>query len=271
MKASVIIPTYKPGNYIFDLFDSLNNQTLESDQFEVIVVLNGPKEPFWGQLTAYDKAHNLNLHIIYSEQAGVSVARNLGLNHATGQYITFMDDDDLITVAYLEELLGLASDDTVALSYLSAFDDITNEPMPLYITEHYQEHHEKVPYTKARRYFYVPFAKMIHRDIIADRRFDTTLKNSEDALFMFLISDRIKWVRFTDKHAEYRYRQRSNSAFNVRRPSSYYLTNMLQCLLKATRIYFSRPTKYSFAFYVKFCLASIMGCIRHLRRNMAAR
>ena len=41
MKVSVIIPSYRPGNYVYECLDSLMNQSLDALRFEVIVVLNG--------------------------------------------------------------------------------------------------------------------------------------------------------------------------------------------------------------------------------------
>ena len=45
-KISVIIPTYAPKDYLWECLDSLENQTLSKDEFEVILVLNGEREPY---------------------------------------------------------------------------------------------------------------------------------------------------------------------------------------------------------------------------------
>lgn len=46
MKVSVIIPSYRPGNYVYECLDSLMNQSLDALRFEVIVVLNGTRDPY---------------------------------------------------------------------------------------------------------------------------------------------------------------------------------------------------------------------------------
>ena len=165
----------------------------------------------------------------------------------------------------MEKLYAIVSKDTIPLSYIRIFDDGSDILRPIYVTQNYQETGRRVPFTSARRYFYVPYCKMIHRSVIGERRFDKVLRNGEDALFMFLISDRCKWVEFTDRTAEYCYRQRPTSAFNAKRPASYHISNMLRCQLKATRIYLSRPWDYSFLFYVKYMVAIVMGGIRRIR------
>ncbi len=268
MEISIIVPTYRPKEYLWQCLDAIDKQTLEHDCFEVLLVLNGERSPYEEQILAYLSAHpSLPCRLIYNDERGVSAARNRGLDEAKGKYICFIDDDDIISTTYLKQLREYATEDIVPLSHFTAFDDETGMPQPFYVTQDYRENCEKMPYTRARRFFYICYCKIIHRDIIGTRRFDTSLANGEDALFMFLISDRLKWIRFTDKAAEYRYRLRSTSAFNAPRPASYHISNMLQCQAKASRIFWTHPLRYSFIFYVKYLLATIMGCIRQIRKG----
>lgn len=266
MKISVIIPTFRPKDYLWDCLTSLERQTLDHKLFEIVLVLNGDKEPYCHNISTFLSEHpTLSCRLIYNETAGVGAARNRGLDEAVGEYICFMDDDDLVTEHYLEALLEIASDDTTALSYITAFDDGQDNSRAIFLTHQYRNTRERLPYTVARRYFYVPYAKILHRNIIGDRRFNTSLKNGEDALFMFLISNRLKWARFTDQTAEYRYRQRPESAFNASRPASYHISNMLQCQYEVSRIFWRHPLSYSPMIYIKHMLASLMACYRHLR------
>ena len=50
VKISVIIPTYKPEKYIYDCLKSLEEQTISKDFFEVIIVLNGDKQPYYDDI-----------------------------------------------------------------------------------------------------------------------------------------------------------------------------------------------------------------------------
>ena len=266
MRISIIIPTFRPQEYLWQCLLSIENQTMDHNMFEVLLILNGDRIPYEHEILSFLSKHpSLPCRLIYNEEKGVSAARNRGLDEAKGKYICFIDDDDLISEAYLERLYELISEDTTPLSYATMFDDGTSTYRPYHVTTNYRECTDRIPYIQARRYFYVPYCKMIDREIIGTRRFDKTLQNGEDALFIFLISDRFKWVRFTDKSAAYRYRQRPTSLFNVPQPASYYISNMLSCQLKATRIYLSHPLRYSFIFYFKYMLAVAMSCLRHLR------
>ena len=96
MKISVIIPTYKPQDYIWECLDSLIKQTFSCDDFEIILVLNGCNNPWQENIEKYVEKNmrGMNVQFFISEMAGVSNARNLGLDNAKGEYVTFIDDDD---------------------------------------------------------------------------------------------------------------------------------------------------------------------------------
>ena len=96
MKISVIIPSYKPQTYLWECLDSLKNQSFPKEYFEIILVLNGCNEPFYGQISLYldNNMADYRLHLIQTDQSGVSNARNIGIEKASGDYLTFIDDDD---------------------------------------------------------------------------------------------------------------------------------------------------------------------------------
>ena len=262
---SVIIPTYKPGSFLGECLASLDSQTLSHSQFEVLLILNGPREPYMSQIDDFLKEHpSLLCRLIYSEKNGVSLARNIGLDEAQGRYICFIDDDDLVTPDYLASLLAVATPDTIALPYICAFEDGSTAMRPIYISEDFVEGGRDIPYVAVRRYFYISCCKLIPRDIIGSRRFDVALRNGEDSQFMLLISDRIGRVNFTSGQVRYMYRQRSGSAFYGNKSVWYHFTNMLVRLYKATKVYLSAPCRYSFPFYAKYMLATFMGGIRQM-------
>jgi glycosyltransferase involved in cell wall biosynthesis len=262
---SVIIPTYKPGSFLGECLASLDSQTLSHSQFEVLLILNGPREPYMSQIEDFLKEHpSLLCRLIYSEKNGVSLARNIGLDEAQGRYICFIDDDDLVTPDYLASLLAVATPDTIALPYICAFEDGSTAMRPIYISEDFVEGGKDIPYVAVRRYFYISWGKLIPCEIIGSRRFDVALRNGEDSQFMLLISDRIRRVNFTGGQVRYMYRQRSGSAFYGNKSVWYHFTNMLVRLYKATKVYLSAPCRYSFPFYAKYMLATFMGGIRQM-------
>lgn len=254
-KVTVIIPTYKPGNYLWKCLKSMKAQTFPKGDFEVLVVLNGCKEP-WKTVVETD-IRNIemeNIRFIHTNEKGVSNARNIALKEANGEYITFVDDDDFISPQYLEELYRIASPQVVSLCYPLSFKDGTEDYEPYSITQDYEKWSKKevLPYYKARRFFNGPVYKLIHRDIIGERRFDTRFQNGEDSLFMFLISDRLKYISFTSPKAVYYRRFRNSSATSSER----ILFNRMKLMWKYSVIYFSNISSYNFYFYITRILAS---------------
>jgi glycosyltransferase involved in cell wall biosynthesis len=267
MKISVIIPTYKPQDYIWECLDSLTKQTFDYKSFEIIIVLNGCCEPWKSELETYIEANMslMNVKLVQTDQGGVSNARNIGLNNANGEYVTFIDDDDYISPSYLEELYSLTDKDTIALCYPYAFKDENPEKqMSNYkLTEQYDEHYSKgkLSYHLPRAFFAGPCMKLIPAKLIRDRRFNINFCNGEDSLFMFQISDRFNYVHFTSKQAVYFRRYRSLSAVTSPRPRSQKILNGLKLILEYSKIYFKAPSRYSFKFYFTRILASFHSMI----------
>ena len=102
MNISVIIPSFKPQEYLYTCLKSLEQQVFEKSDFEVVVVLNGCKEPFYSRIRSFIQKSMLNVNLIQTDEAGVSNARNIALDCVKGKYVTFLDDDDLIEPTFLE-------------------------------------------------------------------------------------------------------------------------------------------------------------------------
>ena len=91
---SVIIPAYNMEEYIGDTIESVQKQTF--DDYELIVVDDGSTDDTYKILTKYAK-NDARIILLSQDNAGVSIARNNGIEHASGKYITFLDGDDLWT------------------------------------------------------------------------------------------------------------------------------------------------------------------------------
>lgn len=264
MKVSVIIPSYKPGAYLWDCLESLARQTLDPAAYEVILVLNGCGEPWQSRIEAFlrERMGAVATTFVQTDAAGVSNARNLGLARAQGEYIAFVDDDDYVSEGYLEELLRLAGPDTVPLADVFAFADGENGiRLPYRESEAYRKYaaggKHRFPY--ARSYFSGPCLKLLHRDIVGDRRFDPRLSVGEDTLFMFAVSDRIRYVDFTSERAVYYRRIREGSALATARPfAARFRDNLLQ-LWEYGKCVGKRPFRYNFGFYLTRCAGAVRG------------
>ena len=264
MKVSVIIPTYKPQDYIWTCLESLINQTLSYEHYEVIVVLNGCCEPWKSQIEGYVASNmsTMNVTFIQTDSPGVSNARNLGIDVMKGQYLLFMDDDDYISNTCLQEMLSLQNGDVVVECYPYAFDDGDQsiEQRAYGLTSSYDycvEHKCNKLNSTARKFFSGPCMKLIPSSYIGNRRFDTRFKVGEDSIFMFAISDKINDVIFTSKNAVYYRRYRKGSATTSFRSKNEKIRNILRCMEVFTSYYLRGG--YSTYFYVTRILAGIQS------------
>ncbi len=260
MKISVIIPTYKPAEYIWECLDSLEKQTFSKADYEVILVLNGCKEPYYSTINDYIARSEVQYNFIQTDQGGVSNARNIGLDNAKGEYITFIDDDDIVSPKYLEGLCNICSKEIIALSLSYRFSENLSSCWSYAITEVYNSLHNKVyPFYKARRYFSGPCMKLFHRDIIGHRRFDKRYKIGEDSVFMFLISDRFRSVCTTSSDAVYYRRIRIGSTIMEKGDWKDKVINAMSQIVEYIKIYSKSIRKYNFMFCASRILATILS------------
>ena len=105
MKISVIVPVYNVENYLSTCLDSLLDQGLGVHEYEIILINDGSKDGSLDICNLYAKAHS-NIHVYSQENQGVSMARNLGLSKAEGEWILFMDSDDYLCKKSLSYLLS---------------------------------------------------------------------------------------------------------------------------------------------------------------------
>ena len=97
IKISIVIPIYNVEHYIGRCVESVLNQKLSKDEYEVIFVNDGTKDNSVEVLNkAIDFEKYKNLHIYNKENGGLSSARNFGLDKAHGDYVWFVDSDDWI-------------------------------------------------------------------------------------------------------------------------------------------------------------------------------
>ena len=261
IEISVIIPTYKPKDYIFTCLESLSRQTLSSKKIEIIIVLNGCYEPFYTKINNFIEAHkDSNFILLHTETPGVSNARNIALKRAKGRFITFIDDDDYISDCYLQELLEISDNETIGLCRPIAFYDGENKELSYRITKVFDKYADgkKHNFQIARKFFSGPCMKLIAKDIIQDRQFNTTFKNGEDSLFMFEISDKFRFIKFSSPNAIYYRRYRTNSASTKKRSYKKRIFNASRLILAESKLYFTSFKTYS----TKFYFTRILGAIK---------
>jgi len=115
MKISVIIPLFNKKDTIIKALESIFNQTVQP--LEIIVVNDGSTD---GSVELVEQVKHPLTRLINQKNAGVSIARNRGINEAKGDWIAFLDADDFWDNDFLETINKLSN------KYPSASVLITN-------------------------------------------------------------------------------------------------------------------------------------------------
>lgn len=126
MKVSIIIPCYNSAAYLDACMDSVLSQSMPD--FEAILIDDGSKDDTLA-IARRIEARDARVRVLHQENAGVSAARNLGLDHAVGEWITFVDSDDLLPADALETMIAAATDgvDMVVCAHRTFDEDGTQQ------------------------------------------------------------------------------------------------------------------------------------------------
>lgn len=100
-KISVVIPVYNVESFVGKCLSTLVHQTFRN--FEIIAVNDGSKDQSLAILREFERNYN-NITVIDQPNAGMSMARNRGMQAARGKYLCFVDSDDYVAPNFLEEL-----------------------------------------------------------------------------------------------------------------------------------------------------------------------
>ena len=105
VKVSVIIPVYNVENYLEKCLTSVINQTLKD--IEIICINDGSTDNSFNILKRFEYIDK-RIIIYNQENCGVSRARNIGIENASGEYVAFLDSDDFVSYDFYEKLYNIA-------------------------------------------------------------------------------------------------------------------------------------------------------------------
>lgn len=101
---SVIVPVYNSAVYLDKSIQSILKQSYPN--WEMILVDDGSTDGSGSICDKYAKEH-ANINCIHQDNCGVSVARNAGIEASSGEFLCFVDSDDLVSAEYLEHLISI--------------------------------------------------------------------------------------------------------------------------------------------------------------------
>lgn len=124
-KISIIVPVYGVEKYIANGIESLCNQTW--NDLEILLIDDGSKDKS-GQICDEWAKKDDRIRVFHIENGGQSRARNVGLSYATGDYIGFVDGDDMATSEMYETLLTLLQEKNAQIAECNFVGRKSKEP-----------------------------------------------------------------------------------------------------------------------------------------------
>ena len=187
-KITIIMPVFNKEKYIRETIESVLNQTL--NEFEFIIIDDGSTDKS-GIISDVYARKDERIRVIHIPNGGVSNARNIGLDMAEGEYITFIDADDRVTEGYLENL----------------YDCITNSKADMVISGYKKvwEDSDKVEISSMN------ILGLVEMELCQGIYFDTSIRLAEDFDFYLKLYRRVKTIYFDNKH-NYLYLQEAQNS-----------------------------------------------------------
>lgn len=210
---SVIVPAYNIEEYLPRCLDSILNQSYRD--LEIILVDDGSTDSTGVICDEYAEKDS-RVVVIHKENGGVSSARNLGLDRAKGDYIGFVDGDDVIDPNMYQVLVKNAIEYEVDISCCQLTsvhlngekEDEFSVDSQILSTEYIVKHYFFDSFVKEM--MYSQCNKIFHRSIVGNLRYKE-YKYGEDILFVFEAIAKTRKV-FYDRYVGYYYLHRGNSA-----------------------------------------------------------
>lgn len=196
---SVIMPCHNSENFIIDSLKSLDNQTYKNVEF--VVIDDGSSDNSLALLQNYAKSHP-NYKIIHTEGVGVSTARNVGIDNACGEYITFLDSDDIVSPHHLQTLYDCLIENGAQLAICAYKKVREGKPYekfkfktPKYKAITYNKLEACMQFLAQRKFEYSVWNKLYSKKILDQYgiRFMDGCRYNEDSLFNY------KYVKNIDK------------------------------------------------------------------------
>ncbi len=210
MQFSIIVPVYKAEKYIHSCIESILTQ--QCKDFELLLIDDGSPDKSGEICDNYARADK-RIRVFHQQNKGVSAARNTGLDNVTGQYVLFVDADDMLypnALGVLKQKLD-TSDVNIDLIQFS----LNNEYNIYETDDKFSDILNSIDYVQAGTMNVCIGGSLFKNDIIKINhlRFNEQIKYAEDQLFIF---DYLKYSKSNIRINDILYFYRINSSSAVR-------------------------------------------------------
>lgn len=220
MKVSIITPLYNSDRFIRETIESVARQTHQN--WEHIIVDDCSTDNSYAIAQQYAQVDPRIKLLKNSENSGVSASRNVGLAHSEGEYIAFIDSDDLWEANKLQVQLKLLSQRNMALSYSSYIrvDEQGNTLNQVTVPA-------QVDFRKMLESNFIPLLTgIVKADLVRENRFkfESFVKNDgrEDYVFWLNILKNESLLAYGTEQVLARYRVRKASISSSKAKSAYF-------------------------------------------------
>ncbi len=215
-KISVIVPVYNVENYLPATLDSLLGQTF--GDFEALCVDDGSTDRSLSVLKEYAVKDD-RVKIIEESNSGVSAARNAALDKASGEYIAFLDSDDLMHPQMLEKMFQALNETDSDISYCDICrfkdgDDVSFSAVETPTMNVLPRHFESFVWNKKNNPRVSLWNKLYRSELFNDIRLPAEITVAEDFVVMHALLFKARKVTHVSAGLMY-YRQRSGSLIHT--------------------------------------------------------
>lgn len=207
---SIIVPIYNVENYLQECLESILKQTYKN--FEVLLVDDGSTDNSANICKLYVEKDK-RFKYFFKENGGLSSARNFGVSNSKGEFLSFVDSDDIISNDFLETLYNNMINNEVKLSivgYCNYYNNGTTKNICKSNIKKKISKLDSLMYLNIMGYYSDSACnKMYSREIFDSINFPLN-KKYEDTRIMYKIFDKLDYV-FYDSDIKYYYRKREGS------------------------------------------------------------
>lgn len=206
---SIIIPFYNAKGTLQDSVNSVLNQ--DYPNFEILLINDGSTDD---STSIVEKLKDERVLLFNQSNAGVAAARNLGIEKASGDFICFLDSDDLMTIDALSSRIAVFAEKP-QLGIVAGAQEQKNFDLSESIIVQTPEHrgNPKLELVKLNSKCFINCGTwLIRKELIGEKRFPIGWTHSEDLAFFFMISENAQLDCV--KNIVQIYRRHSNSAMS---------------------------------------------------------
>lgn len=241
---SIIVPVYKAEAYLPGCLGSIQAQTFAN--WECILVDDGSPDSSGLICDEFSRKDN-RFKTFHKSNGGVSSARNMGLEKASGKYVMFVDSDDEIADSTVELCLDMASRNNIDILQYS----LTKEHNELGLLKNHSKPLPVPEYIQKQLFLVCIGGSFIRRSVIEENhiRFDESLKQAEDLIFVHTCFAHSKLCQRLF-HLLYFYRYNETSASNNRKTADMFRTCEAEQKFKKLHPLFSGALDSSISHYI---------------------